>query len=124
VAGDIAVQTERVMENLKAMLGAAGLDFSHVARCTVFLTDMADFAKMNEVYGRYFTGTPPARTTVRLQPADQRCQGGDRRDRSTLSSEGAVWGRGPQRHGRCPGALKARLWLAPAPCIRPACGGC
>jgi 2-iminobutanoate/2-iminopropanoate deaminase len=49
VTGDVAVQTERVMENLKAVLEAAGLKFSHVVRCTVFLTDMADFPKMNEV---------------------------------------------------------------------------
>jgi 2-iminobutanoate/2-iminopropanoate deaminase len=54
------------MENLKAVLAASGLDFSHVVRCTVFLTDMADFPKMNEVYGRYFAVTPPARTTVQI----------------------------------------------------------
>jgi 2-iminobutanoate/2-iminopropanoate deaminase len=66
VGADIAAQTERVMENLKAVLLAAGLDFSHVVRCTVFLTDMADFPKMNEVYGRYFSATPPARTTVQV----------------------------------------------------------
>ena len=67
VTGDIAAQTERVMESLKAVLAASGLDFSHVVRCTVFLTDMADFPKMNEVYGRYFTSyTPPARTTVQI----------------------------------------------------------
>ncbi|TMA24526.1 MAG: RidA family protein [Deltaproteobacteria bacterium] len=66
VTGDIAAQTERVMENLKAVLSAAGLDFSHVVRCTLFLTDMVDFAKVNEVYGRYFTGIPPARTTVQI----------------------------------------------------------
>jgi 2-iminobutanoate/2-iminopropanoate deaminase len=66
VSGDIAAQTERVMENLKAVLLAAGLDFSNVVRCTVFLTDMAEFAKMNEVYGRYFSANPPARTTVQI----------------------------------------------------------
>lgn len=67
VTGDIAAQTERVMENLKAVLAESHLDFSHVVRCTVFLTDMADFAKMNEAYGRYFTATPPpARTTVQV----------------------------------------------------------
>ncbi len=66
VGGDIGAQTERVMENLKAVLLAAGLDFSNVVRCTVFLTDMAEFAKMNEVYGRYFTTNPPARTTVQI----------------------------------------------------------
>ena len=66
VAGDIAAQTERVMVNLKAVLAAAGLDFSHVVRCTVFLIDLADFARVNEVYGRYFQGPPPARSTVQV----------------------------------------------------------
>jgi 2-iminobutanoate/2-iminopropanoate deaminase len=51
---------------LKAVLLAAGLDFSHLVRCTVFLTDMAEFGKMNEVYARYFTANPPARTTVQI----------------------------------------------------------
>jgi len=66
VQGDAAMQTERVMENLKAVLAAAGLDFSHVVRCGLFLIDLADFARVNEVYGRYFTGAPPARATVQV----------------------------------------------------------
>jgi 2-iminobutanoate/2-iminopropanoate deaminase len=66
VTGDVVAQTERVMENLKAVLAAAGLDFSHVVRCTIFLTDLGDFAKVNEVYGRAFTGSPPARATVQV----------------------------------------------------------
>ena len=66
VAGDVATQSERVMENLKAVLAAAGLDFSHVVRCTVFLIDLADFARVNEVYGRSFHGPPPARSTVQV----------------------------------------------------------
>jgi len=66
VAGDVAAQTERVMENLKAVLAAGGLDFSHVVRCTVFLIDLADFPRVNEVYGRYFQGPPPARSTVQV----------------------------------------------------------
>lgn len=64
--GDIAAQTERVMENLKAVLAAGGVDFSHVVRCGIFLTDLADFAKVNEVYGRYFPSNPPARSTVQV----------------------------------------------------------
>jgi len=64
VAGDIAVQTDRVMKNLAAVLQAAGSGFDKVLRCTVFLKSMGDFAAMNEVYGRYFTASPPARTTV------------------------------------------------------------
>ncbi len=66
VAGDVAAQTERVMENLKAVLAAAGMDFSHVVRCSIFLSDLADFARVNEVYGRYFQGPPPARSTVQV----------------------------------------------------------
>ena len=66
VQGDVVAQAERVMENLKAVLTAGGLDFSHVVRCTIFLTDLGDFARVNEVYGRYFTGAPPARATVQV----------------------------------------------------------
>ena len=66
VAGDVAAQTERVMENLGAVLAAAGAGFQHVVRCTVYLVDLADFAKMNEVYGRRFPKDPPARATVQV----------------------------------------------------------
>lgn len=66
VQGDVVAQTERVMQNLKAVLAAAGLDFSHVVRCTIFCTDLGDFSKINETYGRYFPGTPPARATVQV----------------------------------------------------------
>ncbi|HWZ83711.1 MAG TPA: RidA family protein [Terriglobales bacterium] len=64
VAGDISVQTERVMKNLSGVLQAAGTSLDKVLRCTVFLKSMGDFAAMNEVYGRYFSAAPPARTTV------------------------------------------------------------
>jgi 2-iminobutanoate/2-iminopropanoate deaminase len=64
IAGDVAAQTERVLENIKAVLEAAGASLGSVLKTTVFLKDMADFAKMNEVYGRYFTTNPPARSTV------------------------------------------------------------
>ena len=66
VPGDIAVQTERVLRNLAAILQAAGSGFEKVARCTVFLKSMNDFAAMNEVYARYFTAAPPARSTVEV----------------------------------------------------------
>jgi 2-iminobutanoate/2-iminopropanoate deaminase len=66
VQGDAATQAEQVMQNLKAVLAASGLDFSHVVRCTIFLTDLADFGKVNEVYGRYFPANPPARATVQV----------------------------------------------------------
>lgn len=65
IEGGIEAQTERVMENLKAVLGAAGSSFKQVLKTTVFLADMAEFPKMNEVYGRYFADGPaPARATV------------------------------------------------------------
>jgi 2-iminobutanoate/2-iminopropanoate deaminase len=64
VAGDISVQTDRVLKNLSAVLQAAGTSLDKALRCTVFLKNMGDFAAMNEVYGRYFSAAPPARTTV------------------------------------------------------------
>jgi 2-iminobutanoate/2-iminopropanoate deaminase len=66
IAGDIAAQTDRVLTNLAAILHAAGSSLDKVLRCTVFLKNMGDFAAMNEVYGRYFTETPPARSTVEV----------------------------------------------------------
>ena len=64
VAGGIAEQTTRAMENLKAILAAGGTDFSQVVKTTVFLVDMADFTAMNEVYARAFGDHRPARSTV------------------------------------------------------------
>ena len=69
VSGDIAAQTTRVLENLKAVLAAAGIDMIHVVKTTVFLKDMKDFAAMNEVYAKYFAPAgvvPPARSTVQV----------------------------------------------------------
>lgn len=66
VAGDIEAQTERVMKNLAAVLAAAQLGFEHVVRTTIYLTDLADFARVNEVYGRCFSAAPPARATVQV----------------------------------------------------------
>jgi 2-iminobutanoate/2-iminopropanoate deaminase len=62
--GDVVAQTERVMESLGAILAAAGARFDDVVRCTIYLVDLADFAKVNEVYGRRFPRDPPARATV------------------------------------------------------------
>ena len=63
--GDVAAQTERVLQNLSAVLVAAGTDLSKVVKCTVYLTTMEHFGPMNEVYGRHFSGDcPPARATV------------------------------------------------------------
>jgi 2-iminobutanoate/2-iminopropanoate deaminase len=64
VEGDIAVQTTRVLDNLEAVLAGAGATFADVARAGVFLIDMADFAKMNEVFAARFGSHRPARTTV------------------------------------------------------------
>ncbi|MDZ4801167.1 MAG: RidA family protein [Bryobacteraceae bacterium] len=64
VEGDIAVQTERVLENMRAVLEASGSSFEKVLKTTVFLKDMGTFPKMNEVYARYFGTNPPARSTV------------------------------------------------------------
>ncbi len=64
LTGDIAAQTERVLENLKSVLEAAGSSLERVVKTTVYLKDMGEFAKMNEVYGRYFAGNAPARATV------------------------------------------------------------
>lgn len=64
VPGGIAEQTRRVLENLKAVLEAAGSSIDRVVKATVFLKNMADFAAMNEVYAEYFGGSKPARSTV------------------------------------------------------------
>ena len=68
VAGDVVAQTERAMENLGAVLEAAGSSFADALRCTIFLEDMDDFAAVNGVYARYFEGTvPPSRATVAVR---------------------------------------------------------
>jgi 2-iminobutanoate/2-iminopropanoate deaminase len=66
VAGDIKVQTERVLQNIKAILEDQKLAFMNVVKSTVFLTNLGDFAAMNEVYARYFTSDFPARSTVQV----------------------------------------------------------
>ena len=63
---DIQSETDRVMKNLEAILNAAGVNFSHVVKCTLFIRDMNDFVKINEVYGSYFASHPPARETVEV----------------------------------------------------------
>ena len=76
VDGDIAAQTERVLENLKAVLEACGASLTKVVKTTVYLKDMGEFAKMNEVYARYFPINPPARATVEVArlPRDVRVE--------------------------------------------------
>ncbi len=66
VAGDVAAQTDRVLRNLSEILEAAGSGLGKVVRCGVFLKNMDDFTAMNAVYGKYFSSTPPARSTVQV----------------------------------------------------------
>ena len=66
VEGTIQMQTERVLENLKAVLAAAGLSLEHVVKTSVFLKNLSEFPQMNEVYARYFPANPPARSTVEV----------------------------------------------------------
>jgi 2-iminobutanoate/2-iminopropanoate deaminase len=76
IAGDIAAQTRRVLDNIGALLTAGGRAFADVVRTTVFLADMNDFAAMNEVYGQYFSEPYPARATVQVArlPKDARVE--------------------------------------------------
>lgn len=67
VGDDIESQTRQVMTNIKAVLEAAGSDFSRVLKCSIYLADMNDFGKVNELYGNYFTSKPPARETVAVK---------------------------------------------------------
>jgi 2-iminobutanoate/2-iminopropanoate deaminase len=64
IEGDITAQTERVFENIKGLLEACGSSLGQVVKTTVFIKDMGEFAKMNEVYARYFPENPPSRSTI------------------------------------------------------------
>lgn len=66
LTGDVKAQTEQVMKNIEAVLKAGGTGFQNVVKTTIFLTDMKDFATVNEIYGRYFPQNPPARSTVQV----------------------------------------------------------
>ncbi|SRR6478609_6508968 len=66
IGGDVASQTDRVLQNLSSILKAAGTSLEKAVRCGVFLQSMGDFAAMNEVYGKYFPSAPPARSTVEV----------------------------------------------------------
>ena len=65
-AGDVVAQTERVLQNMQGVLQAAGMTLSNVVRTTVFMIDLAEFPRMNEVYAKYFPQDPPARSTVQV----------------------------------------------------------
>ena len=66
VAGGVVEQTQRVLENIQALLGSQGLTLERVVKTTVFLSDMNHFAAMNEVYARYFKSSPPSRSTIQV----------------------------------------------------------
>lgn len=66
VLTDVTAETTKVLENIKAILTEAGLDFSHIVKTSIFLKDMGTFAQVNEIYGSYFTGNYPARETVQV----------------------------------------------------------
>lgn len=66
ITGDVRAQTERVMANLAAVLTASGTSFDRVVKATIYLSDLNDFAVVNEIYGRHFSATPPARATVEV----------------------------------------------------------
>jgi 2-iminobutanoate/2-iminopropanoate deaminase len=66
VSKDISEQTRRVLDNISAILKAEGLSFENIVKTTIFLTDLADFQTVNEIYGSYFKQTPPARSTVQV----------------------------------------------------------
>jgi 2-iminobutanoate/2-iminopropanoate deaminase len=76
ITGTVAEQTDRVLQNVQAVLSAAGADFSNVVKTTVFLADMADFPEMNGVYAKYFQDPAPARSTVQVArlPMDARVE--------------------------------------------------
>lgn len=76
IEGDVAAQTGRVLDNIKAVLAACGSSLDLVLKTTVFLKDMGEFSKFNEVYGRYFPENPPARSTVEVArlPRDVRVE--------------------------------------------------
>jgi len=66
ITGNIEDESHQVMKNIKEVLGAAGYDFSHIVKTTIFLKDMNNFPKVNGVYGSYFSSEPPARETVEV----------------------------------------------------------
>jgi len=66
IVDDIEKETHQVMVNVKYVLEAAGMDFSHVVKCSIFLKDMNNFPRVNDIYGKYFLASPPARETVEV----------------------------------------------------------
>lgn len=74
VSDDVAAQTRQVLENLTAVLKAEGMNFSHIVKTTVFMTNLGDFQTMNEIYASYFKELPPARSTVQVSALPKAAQ--------------------------------------------------
>ena len=74
VGQDVKGQTEQVMKNIEAVLTAGGMKFENVVKTTIFLTSMGDFPIVNEIYGRFFSSNPPARSTVEVRGLPKRVQ--------------------------------------------------
>jgi 2-iminobutanoate/2-iminopropanoate deaminase len=74
VEGGVEAEARRVMQNLEAVLAAAGLGFAQVVKTTIFLADLADFAKVNEIYGSYFGDPKPARSTIQAAALPRRAR--------------------------------------------------
>ncbi|WP_321531158.1 RidA family protein [uncultured Desulfuromonas sp.] len=74
ITESIHAQTEQVMKNMQAALAGAGLEFRHVVKTTIYLTDMADFAVVNDIYGRFFPENPPARACVAVAALPKGCR--------------------------------------------------
>jgi 2-iminobutanoate/2-iminopropanoate deaminase len=66
ITSEIKTETKKVMQNIEAILGEAGMSFSNVVKCSIFVKDLGNFTAINEVYGQYFKGNPPARETVEV----------------------------------------------------------
>jgi len=103
VPGDTAAQADRVMKNLGAVLQAAGVGFEAVVKTTIYLTDLADFGKVNEVYGRFFAASPPARATVQVAALPR----GSRVEIEAVAVLGAAGAAPGRRSVQSPGAPKA-----------------
>ena len=103
---DVETQAERAMTNLAHVLDAAGLTFADVVKTTIFLADMADFAAVNAVYGRFVTDPPPARSTVAGRRAAEGRPRRDRGDRPPAADRGAAAAGRSRRRARPPASRR------------------
>src|SRR5207253_2450379 len=106
VQGDVVKQTDRAMQNLKAVLAAAGASFDDVVKTTIYVADLNEFTQINETYGRYFQKSPPARATVQMAALPQ----GARVEIECVAATG-----GGARSAAAPGAVQSAVQSALAP---------